>query len=146
MTRESAYWPTVRDNLSPFGVLRRIENGVGDGDGDVLYCLTRPKPGSPSVTGFIELKALPTYPAKRITPIRPPHLSKEQVLFAEEWTAAGGRAWLLLRAPPWHFLFDSAAIRGLYRGEVLAMDGPAVAKAAGMGRFPMGPILKELTK
>jgi hypothetical protein len=145
MTREAAYWPTVRDHLSPFGVVRRIENGVGGGDGDVIYCLTRPKPGSTAATGFIELKSLPAYPAKRSTPIRPPHLSKDQVLFAEEWAAAGGRAWLLLRAPPWTMLFDVPAIRMLYQGEVAAMDGPAVARVAAMGRFPTGPIFKCLT-
>lgn len=145
MTREAAYWPTVRENLSPFGILRRVENGVGGGDGDVIYCLTRPKPGSLASTGFIELKSLPSYPVRRSTPIRPPHLSKDQVLFAEDWAAAGGRAWLLLRAPPWTLLFDVAGIRALYQGEVPAMDGPAVARAAGMGRFPTGPILKCLT-
>lgn len=146
MTRESAYWPTVRESLSPFGVLRRIENSAGSGEGDVLYCLTRPKPGSPAATGFVELKSLPAYPARRSTPIRPPHLSKEQVLFAEEWDGAGGRAWLLLRAPPWHLLFDARGIRMLHQGEVAAMDGPAVARAAGMGRFPVGPILRCLTQ
>lgn len=145
MTTEGSYWPTVRDHLAPFGVLRRVENSVGGGDGDVLYCLTRPKPGSLPATGFLELKYLPAYPTKRSTPLRHRHLTKDQVLFAEEWAAAGGRAWLLLRAPPWTLLFDVRGIRGLFEGVIPAMDGPAVARAAAMGRFPTGPILKCLT-
>ena len=144
---EANYWPVVRDHLSPFGVLKRVENSVGGGDGDVLYCLTRPKPGATAATGFLELKYLPEYPTKRMTPIRPRHLTKDQVLFAEEWSGAGGRAWLLLRAPPWTLLFDPAGIRGLYEAKVAAMDGPAIAKVAAMGaKFPTGPMLKALTQ
>lgn len=145
MTLESNFWQTVQSNLSPFGLLKRIENSADLGTQDVLYCLKRPKPGSFAATGLLELKVA-DWPAKRLTPLRPRHLTKEQVLAAEDWAEAGGRAFLLLRAPPWYLLFDPPGIRGLYEGAVPAADGPAIAKAAGFGRFPLGPILKELTK
>ncbi len=144
---ESNLWRTVNAALGPFGKLRRIENSLEEGGADVAYVLTRPKPGSLPASGWIELKAVDDYPARAKTPLRIEHLTKEQVLFAEDWAAAGGRAWLLLRIPPWHLLFDPAGIRGLYERKVLAADGPAVAKVAVMGaRFPTGPILKELTR
>lgn len=144
MTIESNFWSTVHANLSPYGALKRIENSADKGTGDVAYCLTRPKPGSLAASGWLELKVA-EWPAKPLTPIRPRHLTKDQVLFAEEWSDAGGRAWLILRATPWYLLFDPAGIRGLYEGRVCARDAPAVAKAASIGRFPTGPVLKALT-
>jgi hypothetical protein len=144
---ESNLWRTFRANLSPFGMLRRIENSIDRGEGDVAYCLTRPKPGSIAATGFVELKVVDGYPARRSTPLRIDHLTKEQVLFAEDWAAAGGRAWLLLKIPPWHLLFDPAGIRGLYDRSILAADGPAVARFASLGaKFPTGGVLKCLTQ
>lgn len=146
MTRESSFWQTVNKHLSPFGMLRRVESSAGNGTADVAYCLTRPKPGSLPASGWIELKSAEAYPIRRLTPIRAPHLSFDQVQFAEDWTAAGGRAWLLLKSPPWLLLFDPAGIRGLYEGSIAAADGPAIAKAAGMGKFPTGSILRCLTQ
>lgn len=143
MTKESNFWQTVKANLEPFGALRRIENSAAEGTADVAYCLTRPKPGSIAASGFIELK-IAAWPARPLTPIRPRHLTKDQVLAAEDWVAAGGRSWLLLRAAPWYLLFDAAGIRGLFDGNVCAADAPAIAKAAGMNRFPTGPILRCL--
>lgn len=146
MSVEADLWRAVRDNLGPFGRLRRLENRIATGDADVAYVLTRPKPGSLAATGFLELKKIDAYPARRSTPIRIPHLTKEQVLSAEDWAEAGGRAWMLLKAPPWFLLFDAPGIRGVYDLAVTAADGPAVAKVAAMGRFPTGPLLKELTR
>lgn len=144
MTLESNFWRTVSANLSPFGKLKRIESSTEDGTADVAYVLTRPKPGALPATGFLELK-IADWPARRLTPLRPRHLEKDQVLAAEEWADAGGRAWLLVRATPWVLLFDVPAIRALYEGKVASADAPAIARAAGMGRFPTGPILKCLT-
>lgn len=144
MTLESNFWSTTRSHLQPFGVLKRIESTADKGTGDIAYCLRRPKPGSVAASGFVELK-IADWPVRPLTPIRPRHLTKDQVLFAEEWSEAGGRAWLLLRASPWYLLFDPAGIRGLFEGNVCARDAPAIAKAAGLGKFPTGPILKCLT-
>lgn len=146
MTKESGLWRTVKSHLSPFGELRRIENGVGTGEGDVVYCLTSPKPGSLPATGWLELKSGADYPVRPMTPLRAPHLTIEQVQFAEDWSAAGGRAWLLLKSPPWFLLFDPPGTRGLYELKVAAADGPAVAKVAGMGKFPLGRVLRALTQ
>lgn len=145
MARESNLWRTFNDNLGPFGLLKRIEDSTDDGTADVIYCLTRPKPGSLAAAGIVELKRVDAFPVRPSTPLRIRSLTKDQVLFAEDWARAGGRAWLLLRAPPWYLLFAVADIRGLYEGRVAACDAPAIAKVAAMGRFPTGPILKALT-
>lgn len=144
--KESGLWATTRENLSPHGKLVRIETATSLGVPDVAYVLTRPKPGSIAATGWIELKKLDAYPVKPSTPITIARdkLTKDQVDFARDWETAGGRAYMLLRAPPWYLLFDAAGIRGVWERSVTAADGPAVAKAAGMGRFPTGAILRVL--
>lgn len=143
---ESNFWRTVNLHLFPFGRLVRVENSALAGTPDVNYVLTRPKPGSLPASGWIELKHLDDYPDRRMTPIVIKHLELEQVLFLEDWAAAGGRAWMLLKAPPWILLFDHVGTRGVYERNVAACDGPAVAKVAGLGKFPTGAILKALTQ
>lgn len=143
---ESGYWSTVDENLGPFGLLVRIENALDDGTPDAAYVLTAPKPGSLPASGWLELKAIDDYPKKPSSPLRVPKLLRKQVLFLEAWADAGGRAWLLLKAPPWHLLFDAAGARAVFEQGVSAADGPAVAKVAAMGTFPTGPMLRALTK
>ena len=145
MTLESNFWRTANLHLSPFGKLKRIENSAEDGTADAIYVLTRPKPGSLPATGLLELKVA-DLPVRPLTPLRPRHLEKDQVLAAEEWAKAGGRSWLLVRARPWVFLFDVQGIRSLFEGEVASADAPAIARVAAAGKFPTGPILKELTR
>lgn len=143
---ESRFAKVVGENLSPFGVVHRIENAIDLGTADVAYVLTRIKAGSAAASGWIELKVLDDYPARPSTAIRIAHFEKEQLLFLEAWVAAGGRAWLLLRAPPWTLLFDAAGARAVYERRVAAADGPAIARAAGFGvKFPTGPVLRALT-
>lgn len=142
--KESAFWGTVRDHLSPFGRLDRIENAVASGMADVAYVLRRPGRNAAEF-GWLELKVT-NFPARASTPLRIDHLTKEQVDFAVGWSAEGVRAHMLVKAPPWYLLFDVAGIRGVYGLEVMAGDAPAVARAAAMNRFPTGPILRELTK
>lgn len=144
MSRENALWKVVADNLSPFGMLRRVENAIDSGEGDVAYVLRRPKDGSAPSSGWLELKAIDRFPARPSTPLRVDHLTVEQVLFAEAWARAGGKAFMLLRAAPWHLLFDPAGIRGVFEREVTAADAPAVAVAAGTRPFPTGRILRCL--
>lgn len=149
MTLESSLWTTTKKNLSLFGKLVRFENAVGEGEGDVVYCLRSPKPGSPGVTGFVELKVA-ELPVRPTTPIRPHHLELDQVKFAEDWSAAGGRAFLLLRMAPFYLLFDPPGIRALYQGGVpsgiVSFGGPGAPIVVGRGKFPLGPILRRLVE
>lgn len=158
MTLESSLWSTTKANLSPFGKLVRFENAIGTGEGDVVYCLRSLKPGSIAATGFLELKVA-ELPVRPMTPIRPHHLTIDQVKFAEDWSAAGGRAFLLLRMAPFYLLFSPPGIRALYQGGVYAGTADAIVAGrhaddsrphhplvVGRGKFPLGPILRRLVE
>lgn len=144
MSNESDYWITVRKSLAPFGRLIRIENTIDEGTPDVAYCLKN-LARNVAESGWIELKKIDGFPALPRTPLVVPKLRLVQVQFAEDWEKAGGRSFMLLRAPPWHLLFSAAGIRGVFERDVSAADAPAVAKAAAIGVFPTGRILRALT-
>lgn len=142
---EARYWSDhVRPALAPFGRLVRVENAADLGTPDVAYCL-RTAPGAPAAAGWIELKHLPAAPTRAATPLRIPHLTVDQVRWGEEWTAAGGRCWFLLRAGTEHFLTQPPWPRAIYRGEVTAAALADVAAVYAVGRFPAGRVLKALT-
>lgn len=103
MTLESNAWAAVRRALAPYGRLVRVENRVEAGTPDVAYCLL-------GVSGWLELKS-------------GAGLEAEQLLWAEEWSRAGG-LWHLLRrgrrggagTPLGWALYDVGAARRLYEG------------------------------
>jgi len=139
---EATYWAQVRNALAPFGMLRRIENALELGTPDVAYCLRR-QPTAPAFAGWVELKVFPRLPQR--DPVRIPHLTREQVRWGEEWVAAGGHSWLLLKAAQHHLLLYPPVPRRLFDG---MLDSTALiqgATVAAEGRFPAGRILKALT-
>lgn len=56
---EHALWSTVRKELSPYGLFKRIENRVEKGTPDVFYAV---KLGQNYSSGWIELKSIPRWP------------------------------------------------------------------------------------
>jgi len=120
MPRESHAWATARDELSPFGKLCRVENPLITGYPDVTYCLF-------GVTGMIETKATVET------------LKLEQVLFAEEWSRAGGLVFTLLRADAIWFLYDPVGTRQLYER---ATEPKALVRSP--GSFPLREVLRRL--
>lgn len=94
MSSEQNFWNTLRGHLEPFGKLQRVENKsfTGVGTPDVAYCLRR-KPKLAAVSGWIELKEA-EWPARRITALDL-GITLDQVIFLEEWTKAGGQAWIM---------------------------------------------------
>lgn len=117
---ETSSWATARDHLSPFGTLHRIESRLELGVPDVIYCLRR-------VTGWIESKSTVLT------------LKLEQVMFAEEWAAAGGLCHMLMYADKIWFLFDSSGMRTIYEG------GDAVPVVRAQGKFPLKEMLRCLS-
>lgn len=118
MPRESHSWAYARGRLAPFGQLVRVENGVMKGFPDTVYCLI-------SVCGLLEMKATLQ------------SLTIEQVLFAEQWHAAGGLCHALLRADRRWFLLDPPGMRRAYAHEE---PRPVVAAR----EFPLKDILRHL--
>lgn len=63
-----------------------IENSVGIGTPDINF-----------VGGWMELKKLKRWPVRASTPVRVPHYTPHQRLFARQRARAGGHVWLLLQ-------------------------------------------------
>ena len=113
---EAHDWSTVRQALSPFGMMVRVENKLGKGTPDLAYCLRR-------VSGWLELKHDLS------------SLTLDQVMFAEGWAAAGGLAFMLWRRPGGWAIFNAAGMRALYsktpaqESAILWESGPFPLKA-----------------
>ena len=142
---EASLWSRAREELSPFGKLERIENGIAKGTPDVAWLLRR-YPRVDPVSGWLELKYEPAWPSSDARPVIIKKLRREQVDFAEGWSGAGGRSFFLLQVgrdyvlfgePVARLIFDRAATRPL-------ILGMATASAEGRG-FPTADIVKGLT-
>lgn len=84
---EANFWRSLRTRLGAYGMVERVENTANVGTPDLCYCLT-------GVTGWLELKYEKSIPSDHLF-IR--KLTREQVVWAENWHRADGRAGLLLR-------------------------------------------------
>jgi hypothetical protein len=123
MSEKSQCWQPAREALSPYGVLVRVENALGSGHPDALYCLL-------GVAGLVECKVdLGT-------------LSLDQVLWAESWQSAGGLSWTLWRHPRGWALLDAAGMRRVYQS---SFEPREVAKLwTDSKRFPTSLVLGHL--
>ena len=66
-------------------------------------------PGTPDVNyahGWIELKAMPEFPKRPDTPLRVPHYTPQQKIWAVKRSHAGGLCWLLIMVGREWFLLD----------------------------------------
>ena len=146
MGTESQYWRDhVRPSLSSFGMIVRVENAARIGTPDVAYCL-RPTKLSPAVSGWLELKSIPTLPARASTKLTVPHLTKEQVDWQIEWMVAGGRVFTLIRIEDRHVLVRPGVLKRLYQHELAVCDLLDLASVFAIGAFPAGRVLKCLTE
>lgn len=143
---ESLFWRNyVKRYLSSFGVLKRIENLIEIGMPDVVYCLRSTLGDGPAVSGWIELKYAHEWPKRESTEFRFPHLTKEQVLWLEEWSRIGGKACVMARVGRDFFLVPGSHCRILRDGvrrEELKERAPVFASKI----FPTGRMLKWLTE
>lgn len=137
---EHSLWTTTRKALAPYGLLARIENRVGDGTPDVLYCLQ-------GHTGLMELKHLPSWPKRQATPVHIAHLTLEQVLWLESWRDAGGAAWLLLQAGREYLLLTPEAARMIYERRLTpeALRHARWCAVRAVGRFPVREVVRVLS-
>jgi len=137
MAGEANLRAAVKRALSPYGVVKRVENAADVGTPDVAYCLK-------GRAGWLELKHLPAWPVRPATPVRIAHLRPEQVLWLEAWCAAGGAAFLLLQVATTYLLLTAGAARRLYRRELTATELRAAALVGGERVFPTEEILRCL--
>lgn len=128
MTESNQVNGAVRRHLGPLGHWVRIESATELGIPDWSYALRHGE-------GWLEAKLVP--PSRRC----PPTVTREQIMWAERRTAAGGR-WHLLGLEPrtrtW-LLLDAPQARAWFDG------GPLEATIETTGLFPTKPIALALT-
>lgn len=141
---ESSLWQLQREKLGPYGRLTRIENVIDKGTPDVAYTL---KYGRAVCTrsGWIENKYLPGWPARPETPIHIESLTLQQVLWLEEETRAGGRAWLMLQVASVYMLFNAIGVRAIFGRKYTATDCLDTALVRSRIIFPTRDLLRVLT-
>lgn len=140
---ESKLWANHVSKLRSFGKIERLENVLANGWSDVVYGLRWQT--EPTHFGWIELKHLSHWPARAQTLVRLPHFTVDQVVFLEGWGRAGVGAWLLAQIADEFVLINWRHARHVQRG--LTAQGLLGATAVrGIGAFPVGKVLRELTK
>lgn len=144
MSSESGFWKAVRAQLSPFGKLERIENRLGEGMGDVVYCLKR-KPFMAAGSGFIELKEC-EWPKRATTTFHIPSYTKEQLDFAEGWASAGGRVHLFARVGKDYLLWPVKHMRPIFERQYTSAQAQAAASVRWRtpSPWPLAEILDQL--
>ncbi len=130
MSSERALWQTVRRHLSPHGLFHRIENRIGAGTPDVVYCIK-------GRTGWLELKHVPRWPPRDKLTLR--YLTSFQILWMRQWRQHEGRAWVLLQVERDYLFLSPDPIEQCTKEQLLER-----AELVGKGRFPTAEALKLL--
>lgn len=142
--KEAGFWQVVRRHLSPFGVLRRVENKLDLGTPDVAYCLRLPG-AHDARSGWLELKRLHAWGRKNLVV---PHLTIDQVINLEQWVLAGGRAHLLMAVADDVVLCNGAGgldARYVYQRALCRADAASSGALLGSLReFPTRQLLEAL--
>lgn len=119
MTIDGGLWVNhVKPKLSPYGLFRRIEDGLGQrGWPDVYYTIRGVGPYRP-VSGWLELKQTEK-PDRATTPMFIKSLKREQVDWHADEHAAGGRVHTLIKMSPFFILVDAPVLRAIYDRKLL---------------------------
>lgn len=142
MTETDFYRNIVYKQLSSFGMLWRVENALNLGTADVAYCLKfKDEIGS----GWLETKKSREWPKRFETPLRFNHYTLDQVIFAERWNRAGGRACMLAQVENDFLIVPAWNMRKIFKG-VNKTTFISLSVVHGQGVFPTGRILKWLTE
>lgn len=145
MSDENRLWETLRERLTPYGLMKRVENAaIDEGCPDVTYLLR--VPARPVAVGWLELKHLAAWPVQDRWKVVVPHLTREQVLWLQSWCSSGGRADLLLQVARDYLLLDASATMALWRRELDHGQLVDRARVVGCGRFPARDLVRWLTR
>ena len=145
MGSEQALWKMTRGKLSPFGVLKRVENSLDSGTPDFSYCLRFPIYSRIHHSGWMELKHADAWPTRTSTPLDLPHLTREQIAWCKSWSQAGGSVFLLLQVANEYMLFRSTHMATVQAGCTRdRLRELAASCAYGFDRFPTSEIMRRL--
>jgi len=131
---ESNFWQTIKGALERHLRLIRIENATHAGTPDVYW-----RRGQRA--GWLELKAVRSWPARPATPLHIRHFTGEQLSWLEAEVRAGGNAHLLLKVAETVLLLDVVVARELYLRRLTRADLEARAMVVSNKAFPGEAIL-----
>jgi hypothetical protein len=113
MRPEQSMWDALRPRLAALDPVR-VENAVGDGTPDVNY-----------THGWIELKRVPSWPARASTSVHIEVRTLQAVFLVNRWRA-GGLSWVMAQVASEWLLFpglDASALR-------VGLPAPVVRRTA----------------
>lgn len=141
---ESLFWIEDVSKLKNFGQVKRIEDLLGKGTSDIVYCVRFLDTDRPRM-GWVEIKRLREWPKREDTLIKLPHYTTDQAKFLKRWGRAGAGAFLLARIEDDYLLWgwkDAETIQtGLPKSRLLALT-----VARGQGTFPLRDVLREIAR
>ncbi len=140
MSSERGLWSTMQSHVYPFGLFKRIENSTDLGTPDVCYQLRIPKA---PVCGWLELKE-EVWPARNSTPLRINSLTREQVIWQEEWERAGGIVATLAQVGRDYIFMKPTVLRLVFKRQLTRAD--LVEHRLSTGEFPTTFLLKRLMR
>lgn len=107
---EQALWDKIRTAMDGGWRADRVENKILQGMPDVYFAI------SPQLTGWLELKVLPLFPARPETKIRIPHYTAYQANW--HWTHRdfGTKSWIMIRHQEELHVFPSRQALALFEG------------------------------
>lgn len=140
---ENDLWASLKQNLEPYGRLKRIENSCDKGTPDISYLLRRYAKVDP-IAGWLEMKWAPGWPYDG-SPLRVKSLTKDQVLWQEDWAAGGGRVFTLIRVHRDHLLVKPCLLRRVYERTIDPITLRGLATISWEGAYDPIQLLRALT-
>jgi len=113
MKPEQKTWKNLREKMRGQWKADRIETETIDGFPDVVYTCD-------GVTGYIELKHLPSFPVRADTHVKLHRFTRQQLNFALNVKHYGGKSWMFVEVGHELFLFDPDAMNAIYDGVATA--------------------------
>lgn len=100
MAGEHAFWALIKKHKPIDSVMFRINDKLVPGYPDVAYCLGKDR------SGWFEMKSLTNWPTKESSF----NLDADQGIYLNQWTRAGGKAFLLARCKGEYLLLHGAFV------------------------------------
>lgn len=140
MSSEDGLWKTMRDKVSPFLCLHRVENSCERGTPDVAWAGKIPIIIN-RCNGWLELKH-GEWPARRSTPLHLPKLYLEQVQWQEGWHNAGGKVATLIQVDRDYLFVSPMVLRLIFERRLCRPE--LESYAIGTKVFPTTQLIKSL--
>lgn len=142
---ESDLWARTRLHLGPHGRLKRVENPTDPGMPDVNYLLRR-YPSMKPVCGWLELKHVPSWPARERTPLIIDKLTLHQVNWHTDWALAEGRSSTLLQVADDVLVLDHRLLAQVFARQHTRASLLASSPLVSHRTFPTAELIRWLTR